>query len=136
MGNGDKGALPTTRARDWQEAFLAALRKRPSVAAAATAAGISRRNAYLARESDPAFAAEWDSVLQSAVDELEAVAFSRAADGSDAVMTFLLKCHRPQVYNPPDRREHSGPDGGPIALKVTLGKDGRGPSRNDDGSAG
>lgn len=87
--------IRTVRAR---EAFLAQIRLVPNVSAAARAAGISRSAAYLWRDDDPAFAAEWDDAVSEAVDQLEQVAWERATEQSDRMMEILLKAHRPDKY--------------------------------------
>jgi len=40
----------------------------------------------------------WDDAVDAAVDALAAEARTRAFDGSDVLLMFLLKAHRPQVY--------------------------------------
>ena len=50
-------------------------------------------------------------------------------------MIFLLKSHRPAVYNVPQRNEHSGPDGKPIETEnrvmVYIPDNGRGDNGDD-----
>jgi hypothetical protein len=48
------------------------------VTAAAAEAGLSRQAFYLRRNSDDAFAAEWDEAVDEGTDVLEDVAFPRA----------------------------------------------------------
>jgi hypothetical protein len=101
-GNG-KVTRTRTRTRVWQAAFLRALRIAPSVKHACKAAKVERRTAYKARENDDEFAALWDDAIAASVDELEMVAFKKAAEGDSNLITFLLRCHKPQVYR--DRQE-------------------------------
>jgi hypothetical protein len=91
------------RPENWKELFLAALHESPNVFAAARTAGVSRRNAYAARESDSEFAAAWDDAIQRSVDDLEASAFRRAEE-SDTLTIFLLKSHRREVYGDPAKQ--------------------------------
>jgi hypothetical protein len=101
---------------NWKPAFLKELAISPNVSRAARAAGVKRRTAYFARESDPEFAADWDDVIAESVDGLEVSAFRRAELESDVLAIFLLKSHRRAVYGDPkqvqvssapgDEREH------------------------------
>lgn len=93
-----EAAMKTIRTVRAREAFLAQIRLVPNVSAAARAAGISRSAAYLWRDDDPAFAAEWDDAVSEAVDQLEQVAWERATEQSDRMMEILLKAHRPDKY--------------------------------------
>jgi hypothetical protein len=58
--------------------LLEALRDGNAVTAAAAEAGLSRQAFYLRRNSDDAFAAEWDEAVDEGTDVLEDVAFPRA----------------------------------------------------------
>jgi hypothetical protein len=86
------------RARDWQPNFFEALRVSGNVRAACRAAGIGRTIVYRYRERNLAFARRWEEALEEATDVLDAVARQRAVAGSDALLMFLLKAHRPEVY--------------------------------------
>ena len=113
--------------------FLKAFRLVPNVSGAARAAGVTRGTPYRWAKEDEAFKAEWDEAEQQGIDRLEAEAFRRAHDGvedyvvsqgklvyivdeetgqkaplvkrvySDALMSLLLKAHRPERYK--DRHE-------------------------------
>ncbi len=82
--------------------FLTILRDCGTVTAAAKAIGITRQAAYLAKDKYPTFALEWEEAIESATDKLVEVAVERAAkaNGSDALLMFLLRGHRPSVYAP------------------------------------
>jgi hypothetical protein len=125
-------ATPKKR-RDWRTPFLAALCKSPNVTGAAKAAGIKRDAAYDAYHADPAFAADWESAINAALDIAEGELYRRAVKGikrpatiagrrelitehSDTLLIFLLKSHRPGIYRETLRQEHSGPGGGPIPI--------------------
>jgi hypothetical protein len=111
---------PTQKPEIWRPAFLAVLAEGANVKAACAAAGIGRSAAYLAREKSPDFRRQWDDAIDAACDQLEAVAFQRAATGlSDVLLIFLLKSHRPAVY-----REQRGLDvttgGNPLDLASLI----------------
>ena len=89
---------------DWRPAFLRYLGKHPNVSKAAKAAGVSRMMAYIARDVDEDFAAEWDDALNTSLDQLEETAFKRANTSSDILTIFMLKSHRPQTYRDPVNR--------------------------------
>ncbi len=82
--------------------ILTILRDCGTVTAAAKAIGITRQAAYLAKDKYPTFALEWEQAIESATDKLVDVAVERAskANGSDALLMFLLRGHRPSVYAP------------------------------------
>jgi len=88
----------TARTAKWKQRFLRALRQSPSVKDACRVAGVSRKTAYAHRDLDEAFAEKWHEALEAAVDDLEVVAFKRAAEGDSQILTFLLRCHRPAIY--------------------------------------
>jgi hypothetical protein len=97
------------RIAKWQGKFITALSKLPSVKHACKSAGISRRTAYDYRESDALFAKRWAEALEHSVDDLEAKAFKLALEGEDQVaaslVQWLLRCHRPNPYDPVNRAE-------------------------------
>jgi hypothetical protein len=93
------------RTRIWKAAFLKALRIAPSVKHACKVAKIDRRTAYKHRDKDEEFAVLWDDAIAASIDELEAVAFRKAAEGDSNLLTFLLRCHKPQIYRDVIRNE-------------------------------
>jgi hypothetical protein len=82
---------------NWKAVFLAELAASPNVARATRCAGVDPTTPYKAREVDPEFAAEWESIKNASVEELQASAFKRAIE-SDTLTIFLLKSHMPDVY--------------------------------------
>jgi hypothetical protein len=96
---------PPQTAAKWKRCFLYALSKSPNVTEAARYAGVHRDTCYQARDRDPVFEQKWKSTIEAAIDKLEGVAFRRAEDGDSNVLTFLLKCHRPEVYDPKQKVE-------------------------------
>ncbi len=87
----------------WQQNFLKVLRKTPHVSRACKAARVSRSMAYDHRKSNPGFAEQWRDAIEGSVDELEATAFRLATEGDSSLISFLLRCHRPEIYR--DRQE-------------------------------
>jgi hypothetical protein len=92
------GSGPRRRRPDWGPRFIEAYRASGIVRLSATAAGIDRDTAYKRRRRDPRFAADWAQAEQDAIDILEAEARRRALGGSDALLMFLLRGHRPALY--------------------------------------
>jgi hypothetical protein len=69
-----------------------------NVRLASSAAGVSRAAPYKRAQSSAAFAARWTQAREDAIDTLEAEARRRALTGSDALLMFLLRAHRPERY--------------------------------------
>ena len=90
--------ITSTKEKHWRMKFLDGLRMHGMVTQAAMEAGIHRNTAYFERQHDPAFAQEWADALDRGVDMLEDTAKKRAYEGSDVLLIFLLKAHRPQKY--------------------------------------
>jgi hypothetical protein len=86
-----------------------------SPGAAAKAANISRTQVYVWKNKDPVFSDKWDDAVATGLDMLESSIMKRALDGSDAMATLILKCRRPEVYNP-DRQIANNT----LNLKVTT----------------
>jgi hypothetical protein len=96
-----------TSEKAWRLKFLDALRLHGIVAKAALAAGIHRDTAYFERSQDPLFAEQWAEALDRGVDMLEDVAKQRAYEGSDTLLIFLLKAHRPEKYRERSEVKHT-----------------------------
>ncbi len=117
--------------------FLDALAATGNVTWAAAAVGMTRAAALGLRARDETLARHWDDALEIATDALEAEARRRACEGwlepvyyqgqrvgevrkySDRMLELLLKAQRPEKFK--DRREHTGPDGGPIRTEDLSG---------------
>lgn len=99
--------------KKWRAVFLQRLIESPNIAAACRRARISRQAAYQERAADPEFAAAWEAARQMGLDALEDKAIGRAEKESDTLMIFLLKAHRPERYNMPQRHALGGDPGAP-----------------------
>ena len=116
-----KASPARTRGGRWRGAFLKALAKSPSITVAARASGISRQTAYNAKNSDPIFAAKWQSALDESIDELEHAVyeFAKELKGCDPgtagarvkAAECLLRAHRRSVFG--DKSE--------VDLRAALG---------------
>jgi hypothetical protein len=102
--------------RNWQPAFLAALRETGQVTRSCELADISRNTVYTHRREDGEFARLWDLALEDAAGTLEDEAWRRARDGinkpivyqgmvmgtqkeySDTLLMFMLKGIKPDKY--------------------------------------
>lgn len=116
-GHGTNGTLASNR--EAMDAFLERMRTSGNVYLSCKAAGVPRRTVYNWRKKWSTFADEWDEAKDDAVDRLDAEAWKRAVDGqSDRLLMFLLKAHKPEVYNPINRQEISGAGGGAIEIGV------------------
>lgn len=89
----------------WQRTFLACLTKTPHVTRACKAARVSRSRAYDTRKVDPQFAAAWEDAIAGSIDNLEETAFKLAVEGDSSLISFLLRCHRPEIYRDTQRME-------------------------------
>lgn len=88
-----------------------------TVTGACIAAGVDRKTWYNWVRDDETFAEHVASAKEQVADRLEQAAIERATafiEPSDTLLIFLLKGLRREVYG--DKREISGPDGGPIPI--------------------
>jgi hypothetical protein len=90
-----------------QRAFLAAYAKTGNVTAAAKASG-QRRKIHYEWMEEPEYPALFEAAREEAIDALEDAARKRALHGSDLLLIFLLKAHRPGLYRERHQVEHSG----------------------------
>lgn len=107
-------------AGEWIPTFLATLRNSGNVRLACQKAGIDRKTAYKWKERSREFREQWQEALDDACDVLEAEAWNRARGGSDLLLIFLLKAHRPDIYRETTRHEVTGAGGKPIQIKVAA----------------
>jgi len=92
-----KQATATTVEKKKQR-FLRVLAQTGQVTAAAKAAKSDRTTFYRWREKDKDFADAWDGAWDLGGDALEDEARRRALAGSDTLLIFLLKAHKPNRY--------------------------------------
>jgi hypothetical protein len=59
---------------------------------------VSRDAPYKRARGSPAFAERWARAREDAIDTLDAEARRRALTGSDTLLMFLLRAHRPGLY--------------------------------------
>ena len=88
----------------------------------ARAAGINRRRHYEWLENDPGYAKDYAEAVEDAADALEAAAVQRATretNPSDTMLIVLLKMRGRFV----ERREFSGPGGGPMQIQALTPED-------------
>lgn len=130
----------------WRAAFLAALATTGNITKAAAAAQISRARAYQVQGEDTDFAADWAEALEIACDGLEEEARKRAMGeyitykfhpktgrplkhpvtgepyfehvASDALLTLLLKAHRPDKFKDRSLVEINQPPARPYDLSL------------------
>ena len=92
-------SAPTALRRpDWTERFIDVFAATGNVRLAATAAGVSRDAPYKKAQASSAFAGQWLQAREDAVDILEGEARRRALNSSDAILMFLLRAQRPDLY--------------------------------------
>jgi len=128
-----------------KRAYLAALSETGNKSRATEIAGIDRSTPYTKQWlEDSEFQEGVHRAEHMAADLLEEEARRRAVDGvsepvgwyrgtaggtvrrySDTLLIFLLKGARPDKYR--ERMEHTGPDGGPLGVKIYLPENGRDP---------
>ena len=89
--------------------FLEKLRNSGNVRLSCKAAGVPRRTIYNWREKWTTFRDDWDEAMEEACDILEGEAWKRAVDGgSDRLLMFLLKAHKPDKYKERTEVEQKG----------------------------
>jgi hypothetical protein len=86
------------RRPDWAPVFLEKFAAFGNVLLACHAAGVSRDAPYKRARRSAAFAADWAQARDDAIDQLEGEARRRALAGSDQLLMFLLRAHRPERY--------------------------------------
>ena len=79
----------------WRNLFFRYYRQLGSYTAAADALGIPVKEIKKLKDSDPDFAASFQSATEDMVSDLEGVAFSLAKGGDRDMIKFLLRRHEP-----------------------------------------
>lgn len=100
-------ARKTTRIAQRKNTIIERLTAGDAVAQAARAAEISRAEAYRWKTEDSEFSTAWDDAVEEGLDQLETVAYQRAMDGNDGLLTMYLKCRRPEKWNPDRQAAHN-----------------------------
>jgi hypothetical protein len=62
-----------------------------AVGQSARAAGVSRAVAYTWKNEDSEFSAAWDDAVDEGIDMLETIAYRRAIEGSDGLLSMYLR---------------------------------------------
>src|SRR5688500_17155173 len=122
MGNATK-ATPNKRAykEHTKAPFLAAYRKYGVIWRAARAVGISRAAGHDWRRNDSNFAQHFIEEHNDTTDLLEASAISRALRGETALLIFLLKSRKPEMYSERFRHRRENRDlRKPVAAVVGI----------------
>lgn len=126
MASNGHGERPGPKQYNWAPLFLQAYEVSMNWAASAKAAGVSRHMATQRYNSDAEFAAAVDEAKEMALDALELTQLERAKKGkSDRMAEFLLRAHRPEVYDRPRGLHLSGPGGGPLTFDIGVALDAR-----------
>jgi hypothetical protein len=107
----------TARTPEKGQAILAALREKPSFAAACRKARVSRSIFYDWRHEDPAFDAAVIKAREEGLDALEDALVTRGAKNDTTAAIFMLKSLRRSIYA--DRLEHTGEGGAPLEIILT-----------------
>lgn len=94
--------------------FLAAYAEGGTIAYAAEAAGVSRDIHYYWIKTDLDYKEAFWHAEEESIDELEEVARTRAVEGSDVLLKFMLEGKRRSVFG--RRTELTGAAGGPITI--------------------
>lgn len=110
--NGDRLPAP------WMHAFLVALSKGMLVSHACLAAGVTTMMARRAKQTSARFSKAWDSAIEMAVEVAEEEAYKRGLEGSDRLLEFWLKSHRPEVYGDKKQIEIGPSEKGPAVIEL------------------
>jgi hypothetical protein len=99
---------PAKQAADWAVAFLKVLRLTGNLTTACCRVGVQKEAVYSRMEKDQAFARAFDEACELAIEDLEAEARKRALSGSDKLLMFLLRAHKPELYGERSTLVHDG----------------------------
>ncbi|KKM92399.1 hypothetical protein LCGC14_1218870 [marine sediment metagenome] len=101
-----------------KKALLKAFEEYGTISHACEEADIGRTTVYAWIKKSPKFAKKVEDARKVVGESLEKEAITRAKDGSDILLIFLLKGIYPGKYRDTAKVEVSGPDGGPIITKI------------------
>ncbi len=99
--------------------FLESISQGNTVCEAVKAADLSRATVYRWKEEDPDFAQAWYDAREDYVDSLETMAKKRAGV-STAMLIFLLKSYRPQVFGDGKTRDTRPASAEELATRARL----------------
>lgn len=99
----------------WEHAFLAEFRVTANMAIACEAASVERAVVVERMYKSESFRVKLALAEDEAIDRLEAVAWRRAVEKSDRLMTYLLENKRPEVYG-----KNARPDDGMNAASASV----------------
>jgi hypothetical protein len=102
----------------WEKTYLSALAQTGNMTLSAQMAGISRGTAQERYQTSPEFRKACDDAINQGIDILEAEARRRAMGGSDLLLIFLLKAHRPDKYRD---NYHVTTSNAPTTYTIDLG---------------
>lgn len=91
-----------TTEKRWWPRFFAQLAEHGVITKACQAARISRETVYRTKRECPEFARRWQEAEEIGLSALEDRVMVRAANTSDTLAIFILKCRMPERYQ--DRR--------------------------------
>lgn len=110
--NGDRLPAP------WMHAFLVATSKGLKSSFACLAAGITTTELYRARSVSARFRKAELAAIEMACERIEQEAYDRAMAGSDRLLEFWLKSHRPEVYGDKKQIEIGPSEKGPAVIEL------------------
>jgi len=114
--------LPPKRERTARiNKFLAELRQVPNIERAAAKAGLPRRTLYFLRDRDSKLRERWERALAISIERLEELAFKRAQHSDSQLLSWLLRCHKPDPYDPAQKHELKGAVAGVIIMPPKQG---------------
>jgi len=96
------------RSVDWAAAFLKSFRLSGNLTSACCRVGIRKETVYSRKAKDPEFARAFEEAHELAIEDLEAEARKRALSGSDMLLAFLLRAHKPELYGERTTLVHEG----------------------------
>lgn len=115
-------ASRTTYTLEKANKAIEALAAGKTAAGAARAAGVTRKTLFNWKASNESFAQRWDDANETVTDAIEATATEKAIAGDTALLIFMLKTRRRNVYQ--ERVEHTGSDGSPLTILIREREDG------------
>lgn len=107
----------TPEKEPWEDRFFGLLADTGNVTKAAKGVRIARQTVYSYRAKRADFAERWAEAEELGANALEDEARRRAFAGSDTLVIFLLKAHKPDKYRETIRNEITGAAGSPLRVE-------------------